>query len=79
VWGRLAGVPLGSGGLATRRERRLTIGAQLDKLPHKICAARKEISLDVNIIRLRLVHPRRSSDGFPSAFSATSAGRVKTH
>jgi hypothetical protein len=31
------------GGLATRPERRLPTGAQLDKLPHKICAARKEI------------------------------------
>src|ERR1035437_61582 len=33
-WGRLEGVPSGSGGLATRLERRLPTGAQLTKLPH---------------------------------------------
>ena len=31
MWGRLAAC----GGLLTRPERRLTTGAQLDKLPHK--------------------------------------------
>jgi hypothetical protein len=31
MWGRM----VSCGGLATRPERRLTTGAQLDKLPHK--------------------------------------------
>jgi hypothetical protein len=38
MWGRLETC----GGLAIRQLRRLPTGAQIDNLPHKIVAARKE-------------------------------------